>query len=195
MILTEFDPAQKAVINPENFIDKVEGIPKIAVSCYSNLTFERMVQELDAKPIASAGTANGRKFVYSASYKGKEITLFMIDVGAPVSAAMLEDVFEMGVEKVIVFGTCGVLVQSIEDCSIIIPDRAMRDEGTSFHYAAPSDEIKVNEKYPELFKTLLDELRVKYTVGKTWTTDAFYRETPEKVKRRKEQGCRRIGLR
>lgn len=38
-----------------------------------------------------------------------EIALFMIDVGAPMSVAMLEEVFAMGVRNVIVFGTCGVL--------------------------------------------------------------------------------------
>lgn len=36
---------------------------------------------------------------------------------------------------------------------------------------------------------MLDEFQIKYTVGKTWTTDAFYRETVDKIKRRKEQGC------
>ena len=41
----------------------------------------------------------------------------------------------------------------------------------------------------KMFTELLDELHVKYTVGKTWTTDSFYRETPEKVKRRKAAGC------
>lgn len=106
-----------------------------------------------------------------------------------MSAAMLEDVFMMGVKKVIVFGTCGVLDQNIEDCSIIIPDSAVRDEGTSYHYAPASDEIEVNGNDKDVFTKMLDELHVKYTVGKTWTTDAFYRETPEKIKRRKQQGC------
>ena len=102
----------------------------------------------------------------------------MIDVGAPASVGMLEDVFMMGVEKVVVFGTCGVLDKSIEDCSIIIPNLAVRDEGTSYHYAPAADEIEVNEAYMDVFTEMLDELHVNYTVGKTWTTDAIYRETP-----------------
>lgn len=89
----------------------------------------------------------------------------------------------------IIFGTCGVLDRSIEDCSIIIPNRAVRDEGTSYHYAPTADEIEVNQKYMDVFTDMLYELHVKYIVGKTWTTDALYRETPAKVKRRKEQGC------
>ena len=189
MILTEFDPAKKALINPEDIIKPVEGMPEVAVACYSSLTFERMVSELNADIVAVTGTANGVSPVYRSKYKGIEVALFMMDVGAPVSAAMLEDVYMLGVKKVIVFGTCGVLDRSIDDCAIIIPGSAVRDEGTSYHYAPASDEIEVNQKYMSIFTGMLDELHVKYIVGKTWSTDAFYRETPEKVKRRKQQGC------
>lgn len=189
MILTEFDPVRRAVVNPEDLTKPVEGIPEVAVACYSNITFERMIDGLDAEMIASTSTANGVIPIYKANYKDKEIAFFMIYVGAPVSAAILEEIFIMGVKKVIIFGTCGVLEQDIEDCSIIIPNRAVRDEGTSYHYAPASDEIEVNGKYMDVFTDMLDEMQVKYTVGKTWTTDAIYRETPEKVIRRKMQGC------
>ena len=148
-----------------------------------------MLEDLDTEIITWNGTANGEEPVYRAVYKGMPIALFILDVGAPVSVGMLEEVFQMGVQKVVIFGTCGVLDSRIEDCSIIIPDRVLRDEGTSYHYAPPSDEIEVNQKSMKMFTELLDELHVKYTVGKTWTTDSFYRETPEKVKRRKAAGC------
>ena len=87
------------------------------------------------------------------------------------------------------FGTCGVLERSIDDCSIIIPQSAVRDEGTSYHYAPASDEISVNKKYNKDFIEILDEFSCSYTQGKVWTTDAFYRETPDKMKARKEHGC------
>lgn len=189
MILNEFDPAERAVINPEDFIAPVKDIPKTAVACYSCVTFDRMVEELGARAIAQSSTANGVKPVYRAEYKGLPVALFMIDVGAPMSAGMLEDLYQMGVEAVIVFGTCGVLDKRIDDCSIIIPDSAVRDEGTSYHYAPASDEIEVNQKHMNTFTGMLEELHVKYIVGKTWSTDAFYRETQEKVNRRKQQGC------
>lgn len=189
MILTEFDGTKKAVINPEDIIKPVKEMPEVAVACYSNATFERMLGELDTEIVATTSTANGVTPIYRVNYKGKEIALFMIDVGAPASVGMLEEVFIMGIRKVIVFGTCGVLDQRIDDCSIIIPDSAVRDEGTSYHYAPASDEIEVNQKHMDVFTKMLEELNIKYTVGKTWTTDAFYRETPEKVRHRKEQGC------
>ena len=189
MLLEEFDPERRAVINPDQVVKPVENMPEVAVNCFSRKTFERMLEDLDTEIITWNGTANGEEPVYRAVYKGMPIALFILDVGAPVSVGMLEEVFQMGVQKVVVFGTCGVLDSRIEDCSIIIPDRALRDEGTSYHYAPPSDEIEVNQKSMKMFTELLDELHVKYTVGKTWTTDSFYRETPEKVKRRKAAGC------
>ncbi len=189
MLLEEFDPERRAVINPDQVIKPVENMPEVAVTCFSRKTFERMLEDLDTEIIAWNGTANGEEPVYRAVYKGMPIALFILDVGAPVSVGMLEEVFQMGVQKVVVFGNCGVLDSRIEDCSIIIPDRALRDEGTSYHYAPSSDEIEVNQKSMKMFTELLDELHVKYTVGKTWTTDSFYRETPEKVKRRKAAGC------
>lgn len=189
MILTEFDPAKKAAVNPEDIVRPVNGMPEAAVCCYSCTTFERMINELKAEEIAETNTANRVIPIYRTRFRGTEAALFMIDVGAPASAALLEDVFAMGVKKVIVFGTCGVLEKSIGDCSIVIPDSAVRDEGISYHYAPASDEIKVNEKYLHILTEMLDELQITYTVGKTWTTDAIYRETPEKIRRRKEQGC------
>ena len=82
-----------------------------------------------------------------------------------------------------------MLDKNIEDCSIIIPNAAVRDEGLSYHYAPPSDEIEVNLKYISEFTALLDEVKCSYRIGKTWTTDAIYRETRKKMERRRRQGC------
>lgn len=189
MLLEEFDNDKTAVINPKDVIKKKEDIPKVAVSCYSYVTFNRMIDELQVTKIAETSCANGLIPIYRTTYMETDIALFMINVGAPMSVAILEDVYQMGIEKVILFGTCGVLDKKINDCSIVIPNCALRDEGTSYHYLPANDEIKVNEKYLSLFKNMLDEIGVKYTVGKVWSTDAIYRETANKIKKRKEQGC------
>ena len=160
MLLEEFDPERRAVINPDQVVKPVENMPEVAVTCFSRKTFERMLEDLDTEIITWNGTANGEEPVYRAVYKGMPIALFILDVGAPVSVGMLEEVFQMGVQKVVIFGTCGVLDSRIEDCSIIIPDRVLRDEGTSYHYAPPSDEIEVNQKSMKMFTELLDELHV-----------------------------------
>ena len=100
-----------------------------------------------------------------------------------------EEVHQMGSETLILLGNCGVLDQSIEDCGIIIPTSALRDEGTSYHYAPASDTIQVNKKYIPEFKQICKESGYPYIEGRCWTTDAFYRETRDKVNRRKQQGA------
>jgi len=189
MILEEFDFESEAVINPCDCIQPVLGMPKLAVTCYSYKTFGRMLEKVGGEQIAVIKNANGENPVYKTSYKDKEIAIYMSDMGAAGAGADLDELYAMGVERVIMFGSCGVLDRTIEDCSIIIPNSAVRDEGLSYHYAPPSDEISVNPKYMPEFVELLKEVGCSYRVGKVWTTDAFYRETKAKVARRKEQGC------
>ncbi len=189
MILEEFDPTKEAVINPAHIVSKIDNFPKTVISCFSRVTFNRLVDELNGEQILSIGSASVASPVYKAKYKGTEIALFNSFVSAPICIGGLEDLRELGAEKFIIFGTCGVLDKNISDCSVIIPTSAIRDEGTSYHYAPSSDEIDVNEKYITEFKDILNRYNVDYSEGKVWTTDAFYRETPLKVKRRKEQGC------
>lgn len=148
-----------------------------------------MVERLGAEEFALTKCANMEIPVYRIAYKGVPVALYEAYVGAAGCVAMLEDLFAFGVEKLVLFGTCGVLDRAVEDCGIIIPTAALRDEGASFHYAPPSDEIEVNPKYRDEFIEILNHHKCTYTLGKTWTTDAFYRETAEKLARRRAQGC------
>ena len=52
-----------------------------------------------------------------------------------------------------------------------------------------SDEIEVNTKYKKEFEDILEKNNISFIEGKVWTTDAPYRETRNKVLKRKEQGC------
>ncbi len=189
MLLQEFDPNPTAVINPAAIHQPIAGCPRTAVSCFERSAFGRMVERLGGKPFAQTSCANLEIPVYRAAYKGKEIALYESYVGAAGCVGMLEDLFALGVERLVLFGTCGALDPALKDCGIIIPTAALRDEGTSYHYAPPSDEIEVNTKYREEFTEILRRHNCAYTMGKAWTTDAFYRETPEKMARRRAAGC------
>ena len=127
--------------------------------------------------------------MYKVNYKGKCLALYKARLGAPACVGSFEDIIPMGAKRIILLGNCGVLDKSIEDCGIIIPTRAIRDEGTSYHYAPAADYIDVNKKYVEDFIAVLDTFGYPYVKGTTWTTDAFYRETRDKIRRRKEMGA------
>ena len=190
MLLHEFDPAETAIFNPEMVFDRLPGMPRVAVSCFSFVTFDRMLALFpDAEQIAEMKCASQRFPVYRVRYKDVELALYLSGVGAPLCVGSQEEIYALGVDCLVLFGTCGVLDREIADCAVILPDAALRDEGTSFHYAPPSDEIAVNVHHKQLFLDLMAELKLPCVTGKTWTTDSMYRETREKTARRKAAGC------
>ena len=189
MILQEFDPSSCAVINPSDIMTPIPGFPKIGISCFSKKLADRIIEVFDAEQIAELHSANGELPIYSIDCNGREYVFYMAPVGAPWCAAAFDELIAMGLEKLILFGTCGVLSREIKDLAVIVPTAAIRDEGTSYHYAEASDEIALNETYRDAFLHILQQHNCSYVMGKTWTTDAFYRETPDKVQRRKEQGA------
>ena len=72
---------------------------------------------------------------------------------------------------------------------LIVPTSAVRDEGTSYHYAEPTREINADEKMVKVITDYFDKNGIEYLKGKTWTTDALYRETKERTALRKAEGC------
>ena len=84
---------------------------------------------------------------------------------------------------------CGVLKKELAVGNLIIPIAAVRDEGTSYHYVKPSREIYANERIIKIIEDTFLEKNISYIKAKTWTTDAFFRETHKKVAQRKEEGC------
>ncbi len=189
ILLEEFDSNKKAVINPSDIHKKIASMPKVAIACFSSILFEKIVAGGKCVKIAEMQNTCGCQDVYAIDYNDHKFALFQIGVGSPMAVVNIEDMHELGIEKFIIFGNCGVLDASIEDCSVIIPNRALRDEGTSFHYMLPSKSIELNRKYISEFKEILNRLGYSYVEGTTWTTDAFYRETKEKVERRKKEGA------
>ena len=189
MLLEEFDFDKSAVIEPWFVHQPIEGFPETVVSIFSHTLFHKIAEFLGGEKIAGTKDVDGDRPVYKVTYKGKNFALYKARLGAPACVGSFEDLIPMGAKRIILLGNCGVLDKSIEDCGIIIPTRAIRDEGTSFHYAPPSDYIDVNHKNIPEFIEVLKACGYPYVMGATWTTDAFYRETRGKGAKRKEMGA------
>ena len=121
-------------------------------------------------------------------FVGTDIGLVKTTIGAPAASTLIEEMSHIySCKKAVIFGTCGTLDRSIPENRLIVPTEAYRDEGTSYHYMEPSDYIAI-KNYQKVCG-ILDRLRIEYVTGKTWTTDAFYRETLEEIELRKSEGC------
>lgn len=189
MIINTFDKNKIAKLNPSDCVKFIEDFPRIGITCFSKKLIDRYVELLNGQEIAQLGSENGKIPIYKITYQGLDIALYMSRVGAPACTVSYEEITAMGLEKLIMFGTCGVLDKNISELAIIIPTAAIRDEGTSFHYLKPKNEIKINEKYKEQFKEILNNKNCSYIEGKVWTTDAPYRETDKKITKMKKKGA------
>ena len=118
----------------------------------------------------------------------------MATIGAPMVVGFLEELKARGFNNFIVLFSCEDLGQSIQADKIIIPSSAIRDEGTSYHYAPASDEIAYDETLLLTMESALNKSGIEPIRTKTWTTDAFYRETAAKVKRRLAAGAKVVDM-
>lgn len=188
-IFNHFYESKNAFLNPCDIIEKIPDFPEVCITTFSESIIKDYVENNTTKVISNLYSANGTIPVYQIEYAGKKMGLFLSRVGAPACVAGLEEIIALGAKKVILFGCCGILNQSVADGKIIIPSSAVRDEGTSYHYCPGSEEISAEDSPTDIAVQCLKQQGIPYVVGKVWTTDAIYRETPEVIEERKKQGC------
>lgn len=169
-------------------------LPKVAIGVFSKHLFNSIVDKYHCKEVGRIRNVNFTKRVYILSYKKCKFTIFLAGVGASAIASDIEILHAQGVEKVIIFGSCSVLDSTIEDCSIVVPNLAFREEGTSYHYVEASDTIEINPKYQKVFIKILKKFGFGYTIGSVWTTDVFYRETIDKIDYFKKKGAKAVDM-
>lgn len=189
MLLEEFDRDKNAVVTADTFYDKIDSFPKTCVAIFSSEVAEHIIEMYRPKVIAKMKNASQDFLIYKLSFGGVELAFYQAPVGAPTCAMCFEIIAELGAKNLLLVGYVGCLDPSIEDYSIIIPTAALRDEGTSFHYLPASDEVDFDPKVIKILENVFKRNNINYKKGKTWTTDAMFRETPRKIKRRREQGA------
>lgn len=185
--ILEFDDNPQAVIMPNH-----EGLdlqlPKKCIYAFLEEEIDRFAQEVGAECVGEFVSATKTYPVYVMDYKGEKVCLAQAPVGSAPAAQFMDWLIGYGVDKIISTGTCGVLT-NIEENAFLVPVRALRDEGTSYHYAPPSRYMDVNVEAISAIEQVLEQLGVPYEEVMTWSTDGFYRETAEKVAYRMEEGC------
>ena len=108
MLLTEFDDNRQAIINPQDLHQPIEGFPKVVISCFSRVTFARLLENYDHEVIARTSMANFEVVVYGITIGDQQIGAFNAPVGAASCVGIIEDLIQFGMEKLVLFGTCGV---------------------------------------------------------------------------------------
>ena len=186
MITDAFDNTTPAIINPAEKPDAV--VVDACIVTFSYKIEEYVLSRFKPTKIGEFKFATGLTPVWLIETKGKKFAFFKTYVGAPACVGSIEDTFSViKTKKYILFGGAGCLNKEIARGKVMVPDAAWRDEGTSYHYMPASDwvDIKNYEKVSDFMK----QSKLPFVVGKTWTTDSFYRETRGNFEKRKAAGC------
>jgi len=110
-------------------------------------------------------------------------------IGGPYAVLVAEQLKAAGVRVIIGLTSAGRVDPSFGVPGLVVASSAIRDEGTSYHYLPPGDEVECPyDLLPQIAAALAD-CGLPVRVGKVWTTDAPYRETAGQLKRWAEAGA------
>jgi uridine phosphorylase len=189
LALLEFDPAERALIEPSAVFARRARIPPTAVLCFFAEIIEALAASGDARVVGRLRAEHGTHPIYAIDRDGRDVAVLHPGVGAPLAAAFLEETIALGARTVVACGGAGAVSGELVAGRVVVPTSAVRDEGTSFHYLPPSREADADPVGVAGAERVLAAERVPYVTGKTWTTDAIYRETLDRIARRRSEGC------
>ena len=192
MIQDSFDKEGEGIISPAHTVRKMAAFVPDDMHTFILTFSHKLVDHLLAEGIVERidehvelGSASMKAPVLRIN--GTKIGVLLTITGAATTAATVEELHALfGVEKLILFGSCGALTD-LPAGRLIVPDAAYRDEGTSYHYAEPADYIEIPGS--RCLQEILEAEGIPYASGRTWTTDAFYRETVRNKEARIREGC------
>ncbi len=189
MIHNEFDPERQAIINPEDILSPIENFPELCIGIFSRPILDWVLKRFGGMEISHFNCCTGTIPIYEVEAYGARAAVYMPMIGGPAAASTMEESIPIGGKYFVFFGAAGVLERGVSHGKLLLPTAAVRDEGLSYHYLPAADEVELSPMDVNACRAAMTELGVPCAEGKTWTTDAFYRETRAKVMRRKEQGC------
>jgi uridine phosphorylase len=185
--ILEFDPSPTAIIEPSMMRSPVE-VPPCAVMCFFSDVIDRL-KERGAVMLFELQAAHGTHPVHRVDTPGGPVAVFHPGVGAPLAGAFFEEAIASGCRSFVALGGAGSLRSDLTAGHAVVPSAAVRDEGTSYHYLPAAREVPAQERAQGIVKESLARAAIPFLEGKTWTTDALYRETRSKVDRRIAEGC------
>lgn len=183
---------EKPLFTPTEFLDYLRKVgryptfspPDGIIICYQQTLLDHIIQN---HKLSKVHSTFGELYLMDDT-SGKIGIAGKIGIGAPAVVTAMEELIAFGVNKFISIGTAGALQKNLKAGDIIICDKAIRDEGVSYHYLAPEKYVYASGKVVENIKRSLEKVNQKFYVGTSWTIDAPYRETIAEAKKYQEEG-------
>ena len=173
--ILEYDSGSEEVIKPNHGAEQLK-LPEKCVYAFLGEAVDAYAFEANAAVAETFETITRNYPVYIIKQDGMEFCLCAAPLGAPAAAQLMDFLISCGCRKIISTGSCGVLTNLAEN-EFLIPVKALRDEGTSYHYLPASRSI-------ELDKNIRDAIERTFLA----------RETQDMVKYRRAEGCTTVEM-
>ena len=193
-IITHKDYLLPSVFTPENLLREarrqksiLEGnIPKICILDPDG----DIVQNLASSRLAERNRhwACYHTSMYDFTYEGIEFGVVGNAVGASFAVLVAEEMFACGCELLISMTSAGQIVPKGSPPYFVLIEKALRDEGTSYHYLPPAPFSTLHPKLLEGLQGVFEKSQPPVFPGVTWTTDAPFRETETAIRYSRSEG-------
>ena len=177
--ILQIDKDPEAVIEPDYEKQPFKFHSKLLFAFVPKEDIDNFLEQVPHKVLGSYDTISFQPDIYEIERNGEYFTLCQAPLGGPASVQLLDWLISYGVKQVLTVGNAGALTDLPEN-EMLLVKRAIRDEGTSFHYMEPGQFIDLNQGFLKQVEDVLATLDLKYDEITTWTTDGFFRETPKK---------------
>ena len=193
-ILDNKDPKAVSVFQPAALLREArrqKGLPAVDVPAVCILDpdgdiVRRLRKEGRAKPFDGWPCYHTQLDTFELA--GRTVGIVGCAVGAPFAVLIAEELFASGCRLLLSLTSAGQIVAAGPTPYFVIIDRALRDEGTSYHYAAAADYGEADPALVALATGAIKAQGGNAIVGASWTTDAPFRETPQAIEAAKARG-------
>jgi uridine phosphorylase len=162
-------------------------VPKVCILDPDGDIVRRLRQTGQARPFE--GWPCYHTELDSFTLAGLDVGIVGCAVGAPFAVLIAEELFASGCRLLLSLTSAGQINASGATPYFVIIDRALRDEGTSYHYAEPSEYAEAEPRLVAAADHALKKTRQRFLVGSTWTTDAPFRETEDAIATARAKGA------
>lgn len=190
--ILEYDSGSEEVIKPNHGAEQLK-LPEKCVYAFLGEAVDAYAFEANAAVAETFETITRNYPVYIIKQDGMEFCLCAAPLGAPAAAQLMDFLISCGCRKIISTGSCGVLTNLAEN-EFLIPVKALRDEGTSYHYLPASRSIELEKNIRDAIERTFLAQKIPFRECITWTTDGFFRETQDMVKYRRAEGCTTVEM-
>ena len=192
--LLEHDPAEKAVFRAANMLEAArlqKNLSPLTVPQGCLLDFDAELVDF----LVTTGAAKHEPAwpcfhtkLYRWSVDGTEYGIIGGTVGAPFAVLIAEELFALGCKALVTISSAGLIADHLKTPMFLLIDKALRDEGTSYHYLPPGRYAEAAQVLVDAVAKQLTDAGLEYFRGKSWTTDAPFRESQQLISARRDEG-------